>query len=232
MAPWHSFSVAAFSLLFLSHLQESAGSSAASNSKNLGLRMNCFKQINRARRDVGFPDLKDGQKDRDRGLPLDDDDFVGTQCMLVAAMLGKALVHEPTRPVYRRYTTYAFTTQKGPDCQGAVDYWKAGFYNFKTIPPVYKKSVSVYRSFQNTSFISLFNPQEDATMDCAFLVCPLKDLPPGKGAGASSSDVDKVGYGLTCLSAPDAYTEGKQPFTEKQWEQIKAAFPPKPKSKL
>lgn len=229
MAPWPFSTVAAMSLLLLVHPHGSSGSGAA-NTRNMGLRIDCFKQLNAARNLVGFSPFTDGKSKRETKLDLDDENFVATQCSMVAAMMGKALVHEPTRPVLQQFNTYAFALQKGPDCADAVEYWKDGFGKFKTIPGPYHKTDPTYQSVQATSFLALFNGQENPSMDCAFFLCPVKDIP-GEGAQASSAAGEKMGYGLACLTAPDAYTKGRAPYTKEQWEKIKAGLSPKPAKK-
>lgn len=180
----------------------------------MGLRINCFEPLLKARALVEFPPFEDGNKiSKETRLPLEDANFVATQCSVVAALMGGELVDPPTRPVVRKYTTYAYAVQDGPDCKKAVDFWIDGFYNFKGTPPPYDPTLEVYSTMQNTSFLALFNPNSAATIDCAFFLCPLKNLPSGQ--------VDKTAYALSCLTTPDAYTIGMYPYTDEMWEQIK-----------
>ena len=75
-----------------------------------------------------------------------------------------------------RTGTYAYAphVQASDGCSSAVRYWKGAHENFVGLPPVYKNdNEGVYNDIRNRSFVALFNPRDDATIDCAFITCPV-----------------------------------------------------------
>lgn len=81
----------------------------------------------------------------------------------------------PEDVVYRREGTYAYSSQSGEsgDCSIAVKYWSGAWVNFGDLPAMYTSDKGgIYARSRNRSFVVLFNPNEGATMDCAFFVCP------------------------------------------------------------
>lgn len=51
--------------------------------------------------------------------------------------------------------------------------------NFNGIPPAYAKGQAPYDNDRNVSFVSLLNPRETPTAECAFVTCPIKQDAPG-----------------------------------------------------
>ena len=104
--------------------------------------------------------------------------------------------------------TYAYAVQDGStaDCKGAVDSWKKAFSNFSGVPPANTEKTELYKNPANVSLIALFNPGENALVDCAYFVCPAKTASTGTSA-------EKELKALLCVTTPKALTAEKAPFT-------------------
>ncbi|CDJ34023.1 SAG family member [Eimeria mitis] len=130
--------------------------------------------MNAARSLVGFADLTVGQADNDK-LPID-------EATAKTALTGTAYVNSVCAALKSTEVspaqsaaldgTYAYAVQDSADCEAAVEYWKEAFPNFKGLPPQYTDGAELYKNPQNVSFISLFNPQENPKVDCAYFTCP------------------------------------------------------------
>lgn len=55
------------------------------------------------------------------------------------------------------------------DCAGAVEFWRQGFSLFNGLPPAFTSTTSPYTNPLSVSFVSLFNPNADAVVDCAVM---------------------------------------------------------------
>ena len=100
--------------------------------------------------------------------------------------------------------TFAYAVQTGEeaDCKAAVDYWQKAYSKFGDLPPVFANyTTAPYNDANNVSLISLFNPKEDPTVDCAYFKC----------ANQAKNAVEFKA--LLCVTAPNALEKDKQPFT-------------------
>ena len=100
--------------------------------------------------------------------------------------------------------TFAYAVQQGEqvDCKAAVDYWKKAYSEFGDLPPAFTNyKTAPYNDANNVSLISLFNPKEDPTVDCAYFKC----------ANTGNTAVELKA--LLCVTAPKALTAKAQPFT-------------------
>ncbi|KAL8449690.1 hypothetical protein Emed_002945 [Eimeria media] len=73
--------------------------------------------------------------------------------------------------------TYAVHRQNGEeaDCSAAVEYWKEALNELKPLPPAYEdNNTNIYKHSKNVSFVALFNPEANASVDCAYITCPRK----------------------------------------------------------
>ncbi|CDJ50845.1 SAG family member [Eimeria brunetti] len=60
------------------------------------------------------------------------------------------------------------------DCAAAVSFWKGAHVNFQELPTEYKSDTEgLYAESRNRSLVALFNPNKSATVDCAYVTCPL-----------------------------------------------------------
>ncbi|CDJ34723.1 SAG family member [Eimeria mitis] len=124
--------------------------------------------------------------------------------------------------------TYAYMALESatPDCAAAVSHWKDALSNFTTIPPAKNDEGKLYDKQQNISFVALYNPQENAAADCRVVTCTLpaaSTSTPGT-VNFRSTEKDKHGYALLCMTTPEALKDDEAPFTEEQWKKIKASI--------
>ncbi|KAL8453590.1 hypothetical protein Emag_001809 [Eimeria magna] len=77
----------------------------------------------------------------------------------------------------------------------------------------YIKGAAPFNEIENVSLVSLYNPKENAELDCYFFSC-LKD----------ETSMNRVLVrGLLCASSPIALEQGKQPFTQEEFTRIETA---------
>ncbi|CDJ40591.1 SAG family member, partial [Eimeria tenella] len=129
-------------------------------------------------------------------------------------------------------TTYARmpVVSTDPDCTATVNHWKAAFKNFSGLPPSREKNADLYGDPDNVSFVALYNPSPNAYADCRVVTCnelenkPYIDL----SSHTMKSNFLPTGnsaHALICLITPDVLQAGEgDPFTQKQWDQIKASL--------
>ncbi|CDJ34478.1 SAG family member [Eimeria mitis] len=212
-----------------------AGSVATANKAD---RVDCSESMNAARKLVGFADLTLGEEGNEK-LPIDPAAKARTET--VAAYVKSvctALKSNEASPPGDLTGTYAYAVQEGTsaNCEAAVDYWKAALSNFDGLPPQYTAETKLYKTPQNVSFISLFNPNENPKVDCAYFTCPAQQDEPNEPDGASvrekdselegegESTTDKEVKALLCVTTPNALTTNKAPYTQDQWDQINAGL--------
>lgn len=143
----------------------------------------------------------------------------------VLVMRRQGRTFTPEDVVYRREGTYAYSSQSGEsgDCSIAVKYWTGAWVNFGDLPAMYTSDKGgIYARSRNRSFVALFNPNEGATMDCAFFVCP----PPTSTTTATPvTDGDHGSY-FRKLSSAGQVPQAKGEKAEKS-ESITGAETPK-----
>ncbi|CDJ30052.1 SAG family member [Eimeria mitis] len=122
--------------------------------------------------------------------------------------------------------TYAFMAldTAEADCAAAVSYWKEAASNFTSLPPSKTDGAELYEKQHNASFIALYNPSDKATADCRIVTCTQSaSLTPTVFSSRSGAGEQK-GYALLCMTTPDALEDNEAPFTEEQWNKIKASL--------
>ncbi|KAL8452789.1 hypothetical protein Emag_002162 [Eimeria magna] len=81
-------------------------------------------------------------------------------------------------------------TGENADCSAAVEHWKGAVVHFTSMPPEYEGTKEFYKDARNVSFVALFNPKAGATVDCAYITCPIKTSAPEEDGGSVSGDGD------------------------------------------
>ncbi|CDJ32938.1 SAG family member [Eimeria mitis] len=236
-------------------------------------RVDCSASMNAARNLVGFADFTVGKTDGEK-LPIDEAlagrdvtgaAYVNSVCTAlkdvtcrVFCVLRPSQNQQNTASAQESATlagTYAYAVQEGAsaDCKAAVDHWKAALSNFKSLPPQYTGETAPYADPQNISFISLFNPNENPKVDCAYFTCPAQQADSqqrnnvsggdGEGEGEGDEDpevdsgvdgpkpggeggstTDKEVKALVCVTTPKALNKDAAPYTQAQWDQITAGL--------
>ncbi|CDJ32986.1 SAG family member [Eimeria mitis] len=207
------------------------GQEPENTATNKAVRVNCSSQMNAARSLAGFtgfqaaadsanppeqlPIYSSSTKGRSGSTELN----TGYLTAVCQAMKQNTVTEGEIKPD----GTYAYAVQEGTDadCQAAVDHWKEAFTNFDGLPPPYDKTTDVYKAANNVSFISLFNPQENPKVDCAYFTCPAGVK--AKGVDSGTGD-DKELKALLCVTTPKALTAEVAPFTQEQWDRITKAI--------
>lgn len=96
-------------------------------------------------------------------------------------------------------------------CEGAVRYWKNALTEFDGLPPVYTKdNKKPYELSQTRSFVVLYNPQDNPTVDCAYFVCPRTTSSTNQ---TLTSDIENALKGLVCVTYPPCLVDTTRPFT-------------------
>ncbi|CDJ28554.1 SAG family member [Eimeria mitis] len=189
-----------------------SGGAEDDTATNKAVRAECWEQMNAARNRVGFAELthekrfKITQDDWPRSVSTLED-YLSTVCKGIKTNTAP----EGLTPVAG---TVAYAVQEGEqaDCQAAVDYWKEALTNFNgEVPPPYEANAAPYDNTQNVSFISLFNPQANPTVDCAYFVCPAAKQKAKEKDG--NTETDKSMNALICVTSPSALTNSQEPFT-------------------
>ncbi|CDJ32935.1 SAG family member [Eimeria mitis] len=87
----------------------------------------------------------------------------------------------------------------------------------------YTENTAPYNKIQNVSFISLFNPKENAKVDCAYFICPAAeedadepknrndDEPPSEDPEPEAT-TDKDLKAILCITTPSALEANKAPY--------------------
>ncbi|CDJ31830.1 SAG family member [Eimeria mitis] len=151
--------------------------------------VNCRDEFNAARESAGLEPFAE-ETTAAKKLPIGDETYIKEICKAiqeardcfspgialhgVSVALGTSV--GKTTAAHKRSGTYAYAPQAGPanGCSAAVSYWKQAHVNFDGVPPEYdEEEKGVYAESQNRSLVALYNPQSGATVDCAFITCPL-----------------------------------------------------------
>ncbi|CDJ27941.1 SAG family member [Eimeria mitis] len=198
---------------------------------NLGETAVCLDEINDAREAAGLARFVTGNTE-DLAWPKTGSE--GTKQQTNAwDPVCKALIEDDSQepeesPASSEFKsgTYAFMALESetPDCAAAVSHWKDAASNFTTIPPAKTEETDLYDKQQNVSFIAMYNPSNGAAADCRVVTCT---LPPNSGPVAFNirkAAEEKKGYALLCMTTPDALKDEKVPFTDDQWNKIKASI--------
>ncbi|CDJ36594.1 SAG family member [Eimeria mitis] len=154
----------------------------ANAAENTAKRVDCSASMNEARKLVGFAEFTVGETTEEK-LPIDPvSKTAGATPATYVESVCTALKASEASPAKSGALdgTYAYAVQEGTDadCEAAVDHWKAGLSNFKSLPPEYTEETELYKNPQNISFISLFNPNENPKVDCVYFTCPAKENKP------------------------------------------------------
>ncbi|KAL8453393.1 hypothetical protein Emed_000892 [Eimeria media] len=198
-----------------------------------GKRVNCREAFNAARTKVNFPAFKEpGEKAK---LPIldstNDSSSTSPEPGPSAAARAQTSGGSPDPDAKAKEVDFvnavcdAIETETETEaCDAAVAYWKEAVKNFPSLPPSYSKGKELYAKDQNVSFVGLFNPNPQPTVDCAVITCSLNtdsnnaktlngnDLS-GTVPGSEGENKKKTVYSLVCLSTPQALEETKEPFT-------------------
>ncbi|CDJ56972.1 SAG family member [Eimeria maxima] len=146
----------------------------AGAASNTATSVSCVTAMNSARQLVGFGELKEGEN-AGEVLPIvsgpakavSGEQYVAQVCTAFRANQAT------DASAIAVNGTYAYAVQDEADCEAAVNSWKAALSNFNGVmPPVYEATKEPYTNPQNVSFISLFNPQENPKVYCAYFTCP------------------------------------------------------------
>ncbi|CDJ34617.1 SAG family member [Eimeria mitis] len=95
---------------------------------------------------------------------------------------------------------------------------------FTTIPPPKKNELNLYDKQQNVSFIALYNPSNNPAADCRVVTCTRPAASDNSPSNFRSTAEEKKGYALLCMTTPEALKDNEAPFTEEQWNKIKASL--------
>ncbi|CDJ50846.1 SAG family member [Eimeria brunetti] len=124
----------------------------------------CLAEFNKVRAQAAL-DPFTAEAITDNQIPISDSNYIGK-----GEAVGK------TATPYARTGTYAYAPQTGSttDCSAAVSFWKGAHANFQALPSEYKSDTEgLYADSKNRSLVALFNPNESATIHCAYFTCPI-----------------------------------------------------------
>ncbi|CDJ31459.1 SAG family member [Eimeria mitis] len=119
--------------------------------------VDCLADFNAARERAGLEAFI-AETDNDKKLSTGDETYIGKICSAIQEASDLHLRHH-CRPA--------------DGCSAAVSYWKKAHVNFGELPAEYEEPKDVYADSQNVSLVALYNPKEGATLDCAYITCPI-----------------------------------------------------------
>lgn len=98
---------------------------------------------------------------------------------------------------YHQTGTYFYAHQTGEeqDCAAAVAYWRGGLAAVKNqLPPEYTNKAEIYKNEQFLGLVGLFNPKENATLECQYIKCPVTSTttPKPSTSNAQTSTPEEV----------------------------------------
>ncbi|CDJ29416.1 SAG family member [Eimeria mitis] len=148
---------------------------------------NCLAEFNAARERADL-DPFTTETDTQKKMPISDKEYIKAICeaikkesypyfascfLLLFVSIGETV--KTAKVSYQRTGTYAYAPHSDPldGCSAAVTYWKGAHVNFGELPPVYEGEKGVYKESRNRSLVALYNPKKDATIDCAYITCPI-----------------------------------------------------------
>ncbi|CDJ31457.1 SAG family member [Eimeria mitis] len=120
-----------------------------SNEKGSAASVDCLADFNAARERAGLEAFTE-EKEEGKKLPTGEEDYIAAICSAIQEASGL-------------YFPYHFP----------VSYWKGAHVNFGDLPPEYNADSAVYKDSRNLSLVALYNPQDGATVDCAYITCPV-----------------------------------------------------------
>ncbi|CDJ34728.1 SAG family member [Eimeria mitis] len=240
MAALKLFSLASASVLVMANaVHQNAKQSplttravTATYTVNLGTAGVCLDEINAAREKAGLTHFKEAS-DGEHQLPKAEVEETDSPHTSPWDPVCKALIEEEAeKPQESRESngfnsgTYAFMALESetPDCAAAVNHWKDAASNFTTIPPPKKNELNLYDKQQNVSFVALYNPSNNAAADCRVVTCTRPAASDNSPSNFRSTAEEKKGYALLCMTTPEALKDNEAPFTDEQWNKIKASL--------
>ncbi|KAL8452792.1 hypothetical protein Emag_002165 [Eimeria magna] len=160
-----------------------------------GTRVDCLSSINPYREAAGLTGFK--QEDI-LPLPKNEATLSGDEEATVSSKFLASTARENSAPAEGE-ATYAVHTQTGTaaSCPAAVEYWKGAVKNFDSLPPEYDSKEDIYNDRRNVSFVALFNPKPDATVDCVYVTCPKKAESGSDASGDVEDEFKKITDSLT-----------------------------------
>lgn len=192
------------------HCHEAHGS----NDPSTANRVDCLAAMNSARQLAGLVNFK-AETEAGKMLPIGSDNSPNTAYInAVCSGLLTAANPDQGTGADKREGTYASTTalDDSANCEKVVNLWKSSVYEFNGLPPAYTpENKRPYELAQNRSFVVLYNPKKNPTIDCAHFVCQ-RGTPQSIGVQPLKA--------LVCLTNPAALVAGKRPFTASQWREI------------
>ncbi|CDJ50847.1 SAG family member [Eimeria brunetti] len=158
-----------FGSVFLAATALAAARGASSLGQDQGengsaVAASCLAEFNTAREKAGLEAFT-AETVEDKKIPIETGDYVKAGEAVTKTLEGTA-----------RSGTYAYAPQTGStaDCSAAVSFWKEAHVNFQELPTEYKSdNEGLYAESRNRSLVALFNPNKNATVDCAYFTCPL-----------------------------------------------------------
>ncbi|KAL8453389.1 hypothetical protein Emed_000888 [Eimeria media] len=99
------------------------------------------------------------------------DNFLESVCQAVMSTNGAPPAQEK-----QAEGTYMYAPQGSPEemCSSAVEFWSEAITHFPSLPPAYSKNENLYKNERNVSFVGLYNPNPNPTVDCAIITCQLQ----------------------------------------------------------
>ncbi|CDJ29530.1 SAG family member [Eimeria mitis] len=131
--------------------------SGSSGQKGSAESVDCLADFNAARERAGL-DAIIAETDATKKLPTESKAYIAAICSAIQEASG---LHLP------------YHCRPADGCSAAVSYWKKAHVNFGELPPEYEEKKDVYVDSQNVSLVALYNPKEGATLDCAYITCPI-----------------------------------------------------------
>ncbi|CDJ31540.1 SAG family member [Eimeria mitis] len=199
----------------------------------------CLAEVNAARLAAGLSELVQAETVKtearlpDAATAPGDSDDSWVWMPVCNALIPEAAAEKTSRAggaAEFQSGTYAYHPVDSPasvDCNAVVDKWKRAYSNFSGLPPPNKEDEELYQDQDNVSFVALYNPTKNATVDCRVVTCT-KTTPAAASFKAARTGGIKTekGSALICMTVPDVLPEKgeKAPFTEEQWGQIVTAI--------
>ncbi|CDJ30464.1 SAG family member [Eimeria mitis] len=133
----------------------------------------CLTEINAAREHAGLTAFAQATATGpDENLPLDNAAQLWRLPCDPLASEGE-VSKTKNELFFRTAFAYLQLPSATPNCTEAVDHWKAAFTNFKDydLPPANDLTTQLYSTRDNTSFVAIYNPAKNATIDCRVSTC-------------------------------------------------------------
>ncbi|CDJ36211.1 SAG family member [Eimeria mitis] len=240
MAALKLFSLASASVLVMANAVHQTAKESPLTTKavtatytvNLGNTGECLAEINAAREAAGLAHFQVAKEEQHQWPKTDIEEPESSQASPWKPVCD-ALIAEDTEQQGGELEengfesgTYAFMALESatPDCAAAVKHWKDAVSNFTTIPPPKNKEPELYAKQQNVSLIALYNPSENAAADCRVVTCTRPGASDNSQSNFRSTAEEKKGYALLCMTTPEALEDDEAPFTDEQWNKIKASI--------